>query len=122
MDVFVENGKRLAKRNENFRQVIYTGPHSQLVLMSLRPGEDIGEEVHEVDQVLYFVDGEGEVVADGKTRAAEEHSIIFVPSGARHNVVNSGEEALKLFTIYSPPGHPRDTVHRTKAEAAAPAR
>lgn len=122
MDVFVEDGKRLAKRNEDFRHVVYTGPHSQLVLMSLRPGEDIGEEVHEVDQILYFVDGEGEVVADGKRKKAPEHSIVFVPGGARHNIVNTGKEPLKLFTIYSPPEHPRDTVHRTKEAAVAPAR
>jgi mannose-6-phosphate isomerase-like protein (cupin superfamily) len=114
---YVVNIKKAAKDNDYFRKVLFTGTKSQLVLMSLRPGEEIGAEVHKVDQVLYVVDGEGKVVLDGAGQDFTKGAIVFVPAGVEHNVINAGDEPMKLFTIYSPPQHAAGTVHRTKAAA-----
>ena len=114
---YVTDLKHDAKHNEYFRKVLFTGPHSQLVLMSLKPGEEIGMEVHDVDQILYAVDGDGEVILDGPGHAFEEGMVAFVPAGVHHNVVNIDNEPLRLFTIYAPAQHAPGTVHRTKAEA-----
>lgn len=106
--------------NNNFRQVIFTGQHSQLVLMSLKPGEEIGMEVHpQVDQFFRFEAGQGKVVVDGEEFAVADGDAVVVPAGSQHNVINTGEEDLKLYTIYSPANHPDGTVHRTKVEADA---
>ena len=110
--------KDQAKENEAFRSVLFTGEKSQLVIMSLLPVEDIGEEVHEdVDQLLYLVHGEGVAVIEGREVAFEKGSIFCVPKGTRHNVKNLGDGPMKLFTIYAPPQHAPNTVHRTKADA-----
>ena len=110
--------KKIAKDNRFFRQVIYTGPHSQLVVMSIPPGEEIGEEAHpKTDQLLVIVDGEGQAVLDGKRQPADEHNVIFVTAGTVHNIKNTGRKALKLFTVYSPPAHAEGTVHKTREEA-----
>jgi mannose-6-phosphate isomerase-like protein (cupin superfamily) len=114
---YVVNIKKDAKDNDFFRKVLFTGTKSQLVLMSLRPGEEIGAEVHKVDQVLYVVDGEGKVVLDGIDKEFEKGEIAFVPAGVQHNVINTDDEPMKLFTIYAPPQHAAGTVHRTKAAA-----
>ncbi|HEY4913490.1 MAG TPA: cupin domain-containing protein [Candidatus Dormibacteraeota bacterium] len=114
---YVVNIKKAAKDNDFFRKVLFTGTKSQLVLMSLRPGEEIGTEVHKVDQILYVVDGEGKVVLDGVDKEFEKGEIVFVPAGVQHNVINSDDQPMKLFTIYSPPQHAEGTVHRTKAVA-----
>jgi len=114
---YVVNIKKAAKDNDFFRKVLVTGTKSQLVLMSLRPGEEIGAEVHKVDQVLYVVDGEGKVVLDGIDKEFEKGEIVFVPAGVHHNVINTDDEPMKLFTIYAPPQHAPGTVHRTKAVA-----
>jgi mannose-6-phosphate isomerase-like protein (cupin superfamily) len=114
---YVVNIKRAAKDNDFFRKVLFTGTKSQLVLMSLRPGEEIGAEVHKVDQVLYVVDGEGKVVLDGIDKEFEKGEIVFVPAGVQHNVINTDDEPMKLFTIYAPPEHAPGTIHRTKAVA-----
>ena len=119
MRSFVGNIKKIGKDNEFFRKVLFTGSKSQLVLMSLEPGEEIGEEVHTVDQVIYAVDGEGKVKLDGATTEFEKGFIVFVPAGVRHNVINTDDEPMKLFTVYAPPQHPDATVHRTKADAEA---
>jgi mannose-6-phosphate isomerase-like protein (cupin superfamily) len=116
--VYAEDVVALAQRNENFRQVLFTTERSQLVLMSVAPGEEIGEEVHDgVDQVLMFVEGEGEAVLAGKSRAVRAGSVVVVPAGTRHNFITKGDAPLKLYTVYTPPEHPDGTVHRTKAEA-----
>lgn len=116
--MYIENIKKLAKENVNFRQVCYTGPHSQLVVMSLLPGEDIGEETHQgSDQILYIVDGTGEAVINGKSQEIDKHSIIFVPAGTLHNIKNTSDEDMKLFTVYSPSVHADGTIHVTKADA-----
>lgn len=118
---YVGNIEEITEKNEYFRQVIFTASHSQLVVMSLKPGEDIGEEVHpSVDQFFRIEEGEGKVIIDGEESAIFEGSAVVVPAGARHNVINTSQtEALKLYTIYSPPNHPDGTVHKTKAEAEA---
>ena len=107
--------------NTYFRRVLYTGKHSQLVLMSLKPGEEIGEEVHEhIDQFFRFEQGEGAVVIDGVSKKVRDGSAAIVPSGARHNVINTSKTSeLKLYTIYSPPEHMDKVVRHTKAEAEA---
>ena len=110
-----------ALKNTDFRRVLYTGKHSQLVLMCLKPGEEIGEEVHpDVDQFFRFEKGEGLVVIDGVKHIVKDGSGAIVPCGARHNVINTSKTAeLKLYTIYSPPEHIDKTVRHTKAEAEA---
>jgi mannose-6-phosphate isomerase-like protein (cupin superfamily) len=116
---FVGDIKKAAKDNDYFRKVLFTGAKGQLVLMSLRPGEAIGEEIHEVDQVIYVVDGEGKVVIEHVAQAFDKGDIVYVPAGTLHNVINTEEESMKLFTVYAPPQHPDRTVHRTKADAIA---
>lgn len=118
MVIFVGDIKKLTKENSNFRKVLHTGVHSQIVAMSIPRGDDIGEEVHETtDQILFFVDGEGEAIVAGETRSVGEHDVVFIPAGIIHNVKNNGDEPLKLFTVYAPPQHPDGTVHATKEEA-----
>lgn len=121
MKGYVTNIEKATKENENFRQVLYTAKHSQLVLMTLKPGEEIGEEVHEdIDQFFRFEEGEGKVVIDEAEHEVEDGSAVVVPAGARHNVVNtSSDEPLKLYTIYSPPEHQDGVVRASKEEAEA---
>jgi mannose-6-phosphate isomerase-like protein (cupin superfamily) len=121
MKGFKSNIEKDTLDNSNFRRVLYTGRHSQLVLMSLGPGEEIGEEVHEtVDQFFRFEKGEGVVSIDGARQKVADGDAVIVPAGARHNVINtSNTEDLKLYTIYSPPEHQDGVVRRTKAEALA---
>ncbi len=105
--------------NENFRKVVYTGKHCQLVLMSLKPGEDIGLEIHaDNDQFFRFDAGQGQVIIDDNKYDVTDGSAIIVPAGAQHNVINTSEtKALKLYTIYSPAHHKDGIVRTTKAEA-----
>lgn len=104
--------------NNDFRRVLYTGKHLQLVLMSLAPGEEIGEEVHEDrDQFFRFEEGEGVVLIDGKENKVEDDMAVIVPAGARHNVKNTSDEPLQFYTIYGPPEHKDKTVHKDKAQA-----
>jgi mannose-6-phosphate isomerase-like protein (cupin superfamily) len=106
--------------NSNFRKVLYTAPHCQLVLMSLLPGEEIGMEVHpDNDQFFRFEMGQGKVIINGEETEVKDGWTAIVPAGAQHNVINTGTEDLKLYTIYSPAHHPDGTVHKTKAEAMA---
>jgi mannose-6-phosphate isomerase-like protein (cupin superfamily) len=119
MPALNKNIAALAQENSFFRQEILTNEHSQVVLMSLQPGEDIGEEVHDVDQLLFFISGSAEAVLNGERSAVSGNSLVVVPAGTRHNFINTGNGPLKLFTIYSPPEEEPGTVHRTKAEAVA---
>lgn len=122
MKGFIANIEDLTTRNTNFRQVLYTGENLQLVLMALKPGEEIGEEVHDDrDQFFRIEAGEGEVWIDGKKNKVKDDDAIVVPGGARHNVVNTGKQALKLYTVYGPPEHKHGTLHRTKADVAVEA-
>jgi mannose-6-phosphate isomerase-like protein (cupin superfamily) len=109
-----------AKGNVFFREVVATGPHAQVVVMSIPPGGEIGDEVHEgVDQVLVFVDGQGAAILDGERRPVSAGHLVHVPAGTRRYFVNVGPAVLKLYTVYAPPQHAHGTIHRTKAEADA---
>jgi mannose-6-phosphate isomerase-like protein (cupin superfamily) len=110
----------LAQQNEYFRQEIVTGMYSQVVLMSIPPGGEIGEEIHpDVDQVLVFVSGEGKAIVNGEQSPVAAQSLYFVPAGTPHNFITTGTRPLQLYTVYAPPEHAPGTVHRTKAEADA---
>ena len=118
MTGYIANIEQETLTNENFRKVVYTAKHSQLVLMSLLPNEEIGEEVHELDQFFRIESGEGKVVIDGVETIISDGSAIVVPEGARHNVINTSvDKTLKLYTIYSPAEHKDGVVYATKAEA-----
>jgi len=121
MNGYVTPIERETRKNADFRRVLYTGKHSQLVLMSLKPGEEIGEETHEdVDQFFRFEAGVGNVIIDGVEHRVKDGNGVIVPAGARHNVVNTSKRAnLKLYTIYSPPEHQDRVVRHTKKEAMA---
>jgi mannose-6-phosphate isomerase-like protein (cupin superfamily) len=111
---------RLTRENDDFRREAATAEHSQVVLMTIPPGEEIGEEVHEgIDQLLVFVDGDAEAIVGGETSRVGAGEAVLVPAGTRHNFVNRGDTPLRLFTVYSPPEHAPGAVHRTKAEADA---
>ena len=117
---FCDDIEELTEANEDFRRVLYTGEHLQLVLMTLQPGEEIGEEVHaDRDQFFRIEDGEGIITIDGKENAVEDDIAVIVPAGARHNVRNTGDEPLRFYTIYGPPEHKDGIVQATKAEAEA---
>ena len=120
MKGYVENIEKLSLENENFRKVLYTAKNSQLVVMSLKSGEDIGEEIHQLDQFIRCESGEGKAVLDGVPHEIEDGFVVVVPAGAKHNVVNTSQEKpLKLYTLYSPPNHKDGVTHKTKAEAEA---
>jgi mannose-6-phosphate isomerase-like protein (cupin superfamily) len=120
MSGFVTNIERATLENEDFRRVLFTAPNSQLVVMSLKPGEEIGLETHELDQFIRFEQGAGAVFLDGERHEVKDDDAVVIPAGTEHNVVNtSKDQKLKLYTVYSPPEHPPGTVHRTKAEADA---
>ena len=121
MKGFNANIEKETLENDNFRKVLYTARHSQLVLMSLKPGEEIGMEVHpDNDQFFRFEKGEGKCVIDGNEYALRDGSAIVVPAGAEHNIVNVSEtEELKLYTIYSPAHHQDGVMRATRAEAEA---
>ena len=120
MKGFVEDIEELTVDNKDFRRVLYTGKHLQLVLMALQPGEEIGEEVHEDhDQFFRVEKGKGEVWIDGVRTKIKSDDAIIVPAGAKHNVINTGDKSLKLYTLYGPPDHKDGVVHKTKADAEA---
>jgi len=118
MKGFVEDIEELAKDNDDFRHVLYTGKYLQLVLMSLEPGEDIGDEVHkDRDQFFRVEKGKGEIVIDGATHKIKSDDAIVVPAGSRHNLINTGDKPLKLYTLYGPPNHLDQLIQETKTEA-----
>lgn len=118
MAEFCGNIIQLAKENDLFRRVLYTGTYSQLVLMSIPEGIDIGQEIHpDTDQILYFVDGKGEATIGNTVISIEAGDVVFVPAGVEHNFRNAGPGDLKLYTTYSPPHHPDGTIHQTKLDA-----
>ena len=118
---YVDDIATATRTNDDFRRVLHTGEHSQLVLMTLRPGEEIGAETHGgIDQFLRIESGRAKAVLDGEEHALSAGSAVVVPAGTEHNVINTSDsEPLRLYTIYSPPEHPDGTVHATKAEADA---
>lgn len=120
MKGFVGDIEELTKENDDFRRVLYTGAQMQLVLMAMEPGEEIGEEVHDDrDQFFRIEKGKGEIRIDGKATKIKSDMGIIVPAGARHNIKNTGDKILRLYTLYAPPEHIDGTVHATKADAKA---
>ena len=121
MTGYVGKIEELTLANTYFRQVIFTAPHSQLVLMSLLPKEEIGTEMHaNVDQFFRIEKGQGKVIMNGEENTIGDGDAIVVPAGTTHNLINTSQtDELKLYTIYSPPNHPDGKIHKTKAEAMA---
>ena len=117
MSGFVGNIEKMALENEDFRRVLYTAKNCQLVLMSLQPGEDIGEEVHELDQFLRCESGTGTTILDGVEHEIRDGTAIIVPAGTRHNIINGPDAEMKLYTLYAPPNHKDGTMHATKADS-----
>lgn len=117
--IYVKNIEEESMDNENFRKVLNTTEKSQLVVMSLLPGEDIGEEVHDVDQFIRVEKGEGKAVLDGEEYSIEDGFAVVIPAGTKHNIINESDGEMKLYTIYTPPQHEDGTIHKTKAEAEA---
>ncbi len=119
MKGYVHNIEKLSIENENFRKVLYTSNNGQLVLMSLHAGEDIGEEIHDVDQFLRIEKGTGTTILNDVSHDISDGTAIVVPAGTKHNIINTGSEPMKLYTLYMPPHHRDGVTHSTKAEAEA---
>jgi mannose-6-phosphate isomerase-like protein (cupin superfamily) len=118
MPGYLVNIEKETLENENFRKVLHTAENSQLVVMSLLPGEEIGDEVHHLDQFIRLEAGQGKFILDGREHLVAADWAVVIPAGTRHNVINtSASEKLKLYTIYSPPEHPAGTIQATRAEA-----
>lgn len=117
---YIANIEKETLENNNFRKVLFTAKHSQLVVMHLNPNEDIGEETHTLDQFIRVETGEGVTILDGAETSISDGSAIVIPAGTKHNIKNTSQtEPMKLYTIYSPPEHRDDTIHATKADAIA---
>lgn len=119
MKGFVKDIEALAIKNEEFRHVLYTAKNCQLVIMALKPKEEIGAEVHHLDQFFRVEEGVGEAVLDGVRTSIRAGFAVVVPAGARHNIINTGSAPLKLYTLYAPPNHRDGVVHHTRADAEA---
>jgi len=119
MNGFVQDIEGLAVKNEEFRRVLYTAKHCQLVVMALKPKEEIGAEVHKLDQFFRVEEGSGEAVLDGVRTAIQAGFAVVVPAGTNHNIINTGSVPLKLYTLYAPPNHRDGVVHHTRADAEA---
>lgn len=119
MKGFAENIEKLTEENSDFRRVLYTGRQLQLVLMAIQPGEEIGEEIHEDrDQFFRIEKGVGEIWIDGNRTKVKSDDAMIVPAGAKHNLINTGDEPLLLYTLYAPPEHRDGTIHATKADVS----
>lgn len=119
MKGFVKDLEGLAVKNDAFRQVLYTAKSCQLVLMALKPKEEIGAEVHELDQFFRVEEGSGEAVLDGVRTEIRAGFAVLVPAGTKHNIINTGSVPMKLYTLYAPPNHRDGVVHATRADAEA---
>lgn len=120
MNGYIINIEKASEENENFRKVLYTVKNSQLVLMSLKPGEEIGEETHELDQFIRVEAGKGKSVLNGVEHDIEDGSAAVIPAGVKHNIINTSQDnAMKLYTLYSPPNHRDGVIHQTKEQAMA---
>lgn len=120
MKGYIVNIEKATKENDSFRKVLYTAKHSQLVVMSLGPKEEIGEETHhELDQFIRIEEGEGLMVLDGIEHRVVDDFAAVIPAGMRHNVINAADRPMKLYTVYSPPEHRDGVIHKTKNEAVA---
>ena len=119
MDGFVQDIEDLAVKNGDFRRVLYTAKNCQLVVMALKPKEDIGAEVHKLDQFFRVEEGSGEAILNGRRTQIRAGFAVIVPAGIIHNIINTGEVPMKLYTLYAPPNHRDGIVHHTRAEADA---
>jgi mannose-6-phosphate isomerase-like protein (cupin superfamily) len=119
MKGFVKNIEEISVKNQDFRQVLYTAKNCQLVIMALKPGEDIGMEVHKLDQFFRVEEGNGVAVLDGVRTEISAGFAVLVPAGTNHNIINTGTDPLKLYTLYAPPNHRDGVVHHTRADAEA---
>jgi mannose-6-phosphate isomerase-like protein (cupin superfamily) len=120
MKGYISNIEKLSLENKYFRHVLYTAKNCQLVVMSLGPNEDIGEEIHQLDQFIRCEKGQGKAILDGVENKIDDGFVVVVPAGTKHNIINtSSSESLQLYTLYSPPNHKDGTIHKTKAEAEA---
>ena len=117
MKGYVQNIESIAIKNKEFRQVLYTAKNCQLVVMALKPKEEIGAEVHKLDQFFRVEEGTGEAFLDGVSKKISAGFAVLVPAGMNHNIINTGSVPLKLYTIYSPPNHRDSVVHHTRADA-----
>jgi len=117
MKGYIQNIEDITVKNEEFRHVLYTAKDCQLVVMALKPKEEIGMEVHKLDQFFRVEEGTGEAILDGVHTAIKAGFAVLVPAGAKHNIVNTGSVSLKLYTLYAPPNHRDGVVHHTRAEA-----
>jgi mannose-6-phosphate isomerase-like protein (cupin superfamily) len=119
MAAFNKDVIELAIKNKHFQKEVYLDENVQIVLMSIEPGDDIGEETHDADQTTFFVSGDGQAVIDGhKTKVGPNH-LVVIPKGAKHNIINRGDEPLKLYSVYAPPAEEPGVSHKTKADAEA---
>lgn len=120
MKGYIINIEKAAIENQYFRKVLYTAKHCQLVVMSLKPGEDIGEEIHELDQFIRCEEGHGKAILDDVVHKISNGFSVIIPAGTKHNIINtSSDKPLKLYTLYAPPNHVDGTIHKTKADAEA---
>jgi len=119
MKGYVVNIEKTSLENQSFREVLYTAKNSQLVVMSLKPGEEIGSETHHLDQFIRIESASGKTVLNGVEHNIADGFAILVPAGVEHNIINTSNEVMKLYTVYAPPNHKDGTVHKTKADAEA---
>ena len=117
MNGYVANIEELSLKNEYFREVLYTDERLQLVVMSIKEGDDIGEEMHTLDQFIRVEQGEGKAVLNDIEHAIKDGSVVIVPQGTKHNILNTGTTPMKLYTLYAPPEHKDGTIHQTKEDA-----
>ncbi len=117
MKGYITDIEKATKENNNFRKVLYTAKHSQLVVMSLKPGEEIGEEVHDLDQFIRVEEGEGKAILNEVEYELEDDFAVIIPAGVKHNVINTSDGPMKLYSLYSPPEHKDGIVHITREEA-----
>jgi len=117
MNGYITNIEKVTLENTDFRRVLYTAKYSQLVIMNIKPTEDIGEEVHTLDQFIRIESGEGKAILDGKEHAIQDDDCIVIPAGTKHNIINTSASDMKLYTVYSPPEHLDGTIHTTKEDA-----
>lgn len=116
MKGYISNIEKETVENEDYRRVVYTGKNSQLVLMSIKPGDEIGAETHDLDQFIRIEQGEAKAVLNGEEHQMEDDYAVVIPAGVEHNIINTGNSELKLYSLYSPPEHKDGTVHPTKAD------
>lgn len=118
MKGFVDNIEKLTLENTDYRRVLYTAKNSQLVLMNIKPGDEIGEETHHLDQFIRLEQGSGRAILDDVEHEIKDDFAVVIPAGTKHNVINTGSEDMKLYSVYSPPEHKDGTIHATKADDA----